>query len=203
MILKSLTIGLLETNCYILGSKKTKDAVIIDPGDEGEKILRMVESHQLNPLCVINTHGHADHIAAIAYLEKRLKGIKVYIHKADAQMLTGLTTREISFVSDGDNIIAGELSLKVIHTPGHTPGGISLFINGYLFSGDSLFCGSIGRTDLPGGSIKQLMQSLREKILTLPGKTIVYPGHGPESTIEYEKNNNPFLVGTNFNFYAD
>lgn len=194
MILESLAVGLFEANCYILGSKKTGDAAIIDPGDEGARILKVIENQGLNPSCIISTHGHADHIAAIAYLEERLKNVKVYIHKADAQMLTGLTIKALSFVADGDSITAGDLCFKVIHTPGHTPGGISLLINGHLFSGDSLFCGSIGRTDLPGGSTEQLIQSLKEKILTLPGETIVHPGHGPASTIEYEKNNNPFLI---------
>ena len=194
MILESLTTGFFETNCYILGDKKPGNAAIIDPGDEGARILRTIEAHGLSPSCIINTHGHADHIAAVAYLEERLKNIRVYIHEADAQMLTGLTNKALSFVADGDEIAAGDLRFKVIHTPGHTPGGISLLTSGHLFSGDSLFCGSIGRTDLPGGSMKQLIRALKEKILTLPGETIVHPGHGPASTIKYEKINNPFLT---------
>jgi glyoxylase-like metal-dependent hydrolase (beta-lactamase superfamily II) len=193
MILESLTVGFFETNCYILGDRKTGDAVIVDPGDEGARILKKIEDLGLNPSCIINTHGHVDHIGAVAYLRKRLKNIKLYIHEADAQMLPGLETDTLFFLKDGDEVTAGGLRFKVIHTPGHTPGGISLLINGHLFSGDSLFYGSIGRTDLPGGSTRQLIRCLKEKILTLPGKTIVHPGHGPASTIEDEKLSNPFL----------
>ncbi|MBT9131665.1 MAG: Hydroxyacylglutathione hydrolase GloC [Firmicutes bacterium] len=193
MIIESLTVGFFETNCYILGKRETGDAAIIDPGDEEARILKRIEEQGLNPLCIINTHGHVDHIGATRSLAERLKNIKVYIHEADAQMLTGLETDALFFLKDGDSISAGGLRFKIIHTPGHTPGGISLLINGHLFSGDSLFCGSIGRTDLPGGSTKQLLRGLKEKILTLPGKTIVHPGHGPASTIEDEKLSNPFL----------
>ncbi|MCD5390691.1 MBL fold metallo-hydrolase [candidate division NPL-UPA2 bacterium] len=206
MFIKSMVVGPLEANCYLVTDEETKEAIIIDPGAEGEKIRRLIEKGGLVPAYIVNTHGHIDHIGANGYLKEKLKDIKISIHPADAQMLINPLQNLASFagevnhspqadlmLEDGYEINLGKLSLKVIHTPGHTPGGICLAIEGKVFTGDTLFAGSVGRTDLPGGSMDSLCRSIREKLLTLPDETIVYPGHGPLSTIGRERENNPFV----------
>lgn len=192
-------------NCYILGCEDTGEAAVIDPGDEADRILIKLSEARLKVKYLINTHGHFDHVAA----NKRMKEITdadLLIHPEDAPMLAELNKAASSFglsaenspdadrhINDGDEISFGSITLKVIHTPGHSRGGICLYTPGYLFVGDTLFAGSIGRTDLPGGSYDTLIASIKEKLLVFDDNTIVYPGHGPETTIGREKKINPFL----------
>ena len=205
MLIEVIPVGALEANCYVLAAGKKRRAVIIDPGEEEEKIFRVLEKRGLAPALVVNTHGHYDHIGCDDNF-----GVPVMIHKDDLQMLLDpklnfsvmmgrfcKVRSRIQTVKQGDEITEDELVLEVIHTPGHSPGGISLLLKapetGIVFTGDTLFRQGVGRSDLAGGSEKQLFKSIREKLLTLPDETIIYPGHGPASTIGEEKKNNPFL----------
>jgi len=205
LILRKLVLGELETNCYIVGSESTKEGMIIDPADEAGIILEAVKSLGLNIKYIVLTHSHPDHFAALAEVKKATSA-QVLVHRADADILEmppvvffGATYPQPppadKQLEDGDTIEVGELKFKVIHTPGHTPGGICLLVDGILFSGDTLFNQGIGRTDFPGGSMEKLMDSLHKKVLTLPDKTIVHSGHGPATTIGDEKRMNPFLEG--------
>ena len=199
-------VGMLQTNCYILACEDTKKAVIVDPGDEGPKIDSLIKNEGLDPVLVVNTHAHYDHIGANRYF--RDKGIPIAIHKLDSQLLMAgggaeiLGSRSVPnpapdrYLEDGDIIEFGNQKLSVIFTPGHSPGSISLYSqkDNLLFCGDALFCRSIGRTDLPGGDYDTLMHSLREKLSKLPGETQVFPGHGPDTDIEGENKFNPWLM---------
>jgi hydroxyacylglutathione hydrolase len=191
----------VDTNCYIFGSSKTRDAVIIDPGAEAEKIKAFIKRENLSPKCIINTHGHIDHIGANFEL-----GLPVYIHGKDANFLTNPLLNLAPFygklkgspkasriLKEGDEIDVSGIKLEVIHTPGHTPGGISLYHDGVIFTGDTLFAQSIGRTDLPYGSANDITRSIKEKLFRLDDSTIVYPGHGDQTSIGFEKRNNPWL----------
>ena len=205
MILETVVVGAIEANCYIIAAGSGEDALIIDPGADGDVIKGVLSKHCCKPGLVVNTHGHYDHIGADSDF-----GVPVAIHSLDALMLQdsrknfsaimGVSFKVkniIQYVEDGQRITVGGLTLKVLHTPGHTSGGISLLLEkpqtGILFSGDALFAGSVGRTDL-GGSQDVLLRSIKEKLLTLPDETIVYPGHGPATTIGQERRNNPFLT---------
>jgi hydroxyacylglutathione hydrolase len=204
-----LILGGYQTNCYVLRQNDAaQDCLIIDPGLEADELLELLEEQKLNPLAVILTHGHIDHIAGVTALRSRFPEIKLYIHKLDVEMLSepminlstmtgaGFTTEpEDVSLQDGDVIDLAGVKLLVLHTPGHTPGGISLYSKeaGVVFAGDTLFADSIGRTDFPGGSMSQLLNSVRLKLFTLPEKTEVYPGHGPATTIAAEKAHNPFF----------
>lgn len=206
MIIEKLEVGPIMANCYILGCEETKEAVVIDPGDETDKILMALSNHGLKVKYILNTHGHFDHVGG----NKRLKsatGAALMIHEDDEPMLADLSRAALNFgltaenspksdknVSDGDTISFGNLELKVFHTPGHSMGGICFYTEGHVFVGDTLFAGSIGRTDLPGGDYNTLISSIREKLFPLPDKTIVYTGHGPETSILREKRTNPFLA---------
>lgn len=205
MILRKLVVGELMTNCYIVGSETTKEGIVIDPADDAGQILKAIKAAGLTVKYLVLTHGHPDHFAALAELKKDT-GAQVLIHRQDAEILEmppivffGATFPQPPpadrQLADGDTIELGDLKLKVIHTPGHTPGSICLLADGVLFSGDTLFNYGIGRSDLPGGSYEKLMDSLHNKVLTLPDKTMVYSGHGAETTIGDEKRSNPFLEG--------
>lgn len=207
MIFKMLTVGPLGTNCYILGDEKSKEAVVIDPGGDFEDISDQLKKLKLKVKYIILTHGHFDHTGALAQL-KKTTGADILIHSADANMLSPNEKSQPFFLEsgtdpcsadrtlkEGDKIQFGENALEVMHTPGHTSGGISLFIDKMIFTGDTLFCGSVGRTDFPGASYKKLMESIKTKIMTKNDDCVIYPGHGPESTIGEEKRNNPFLTG--------
>lgn len=198
--------GPLDVNCYIVGCPDSRECVIIDPGGHGERIVETLERLDLNPVALIDTHGHFDHIGGNAYLMARFNPLKLYLHSDDQQYLRNAREHadywSMSFedspeptdlLQGGEEIEAGKLRLKIIHTPGHSPGGISIFIPGHVFTGDALFEGSIGRTDLPGGDHDLLISSIMDKLLVLPVDTIVHPGHGPETTIAEEKKNNPFI----------
>jgi glyoxylase-like metal-dependent hydrolase (beta-lactamase superfamily II) len=205
MFLKKFEVGQLGANCYVIGDEATKLAAVIDPGDEGQHIADYCQQEGLQVKYIINTHGHADHIMGNAEL-KAATGAELLVHAADAEMLTSPNKSLASFVGlhaelvapdrtveDGEELTLGNLSLKILHTPGHTPGGITIAVETSLFTGDTLFQESIGRTDFPGGSFNQLIQSVKTKLFVYPDHTTVYPGHGPSTTIKYEKNNNPFL----------
>lgn len=198
--------GPLDVNCYIVGCPLTREAVIIDPGGHGKKIIDVLEELNLKAVSLIDTHGHFDHIGGNAYLMSHMESPRLYLHNDDLQYLRNArehadywgmkfedSPEPTDLLQGGEEIIAGDLRLKIIHTPGHSPGGISIYMPGHVFTGDALFEGSIGRTDLPGGDYDLLISSIREKLLVLPGDTIVHPGHGPETTIEEEKRSNPFL----------
>jgi len=201
---KKISVGSLETNCYVI-SNKENSAIIVDPGGEGERIFHFIEEKRLRPLMIINTHGHADHCGANKFLKEKYS-IPILIHKDDLKILNSFENKFIfplmkgetspepdKFLKDGDLIEFGETFLRIIHTPGHTPGSISILADGILFSGDLIFSGSVGRTDLSGGSWTQLINSIRSKILTLPDETIILPGHGPSTTVGDERKNNPFI----------
>ncbi len=201
MIIEKITVGEMQANCYLLACSKTKEAAIIDPGDEPARIKEIIRKHALSSKFIINTHGHADHIGANASL-----GLPVYIHRLDANflndasrnlsMLCGLkitSPKAAHLLEDNEIIKIGNLKIRAIHTPGHTPGSICLECEGILFSGDTLFCEGIGRTDFPGSSSSQLLDSINTKLMNLPDETLVHPGHGPSTKIGKEKRNNPFL----------
>ncbi|MCF8092955.1 MAG: MBL fold metallo-hydrolase [Desulfotignum sp.] len=205
MIIKKLEVGPIMANCFILGCEDTKEAVVIDPGDDADRILMTLAKEALTVKYLINTHGHFDHVGA----NKRMKeatGAVLAIHPDDVPMLSELSRSAASFglaaenspepdllMHDKDTVTFGTINLQVIHTPGHSRGGICLYTKGHLFAGDTLFAGSIGRTDLPGGDYDTLIASIKQKLLILPEDTIVYTGHGPETTLMNEKRMNPFL----------
>lgn len=199
MFLKKIIVGELQTNCYIVADENSKEALIIDPGAETEKILRVIEKNHLKPHYIVCTHGHPDHSGGIRELSEKIN-IPVYIHEKDAIMLNhpilsalGLeTASSIQFLADGQEIKLGKLNFKVLHTPGHSMGSISLYSNKILFSGDTLFAGGVGRMDLPGGSQSDLVHSLK-KLLSFSPDTKIYPGHGLETSIGEEKKSNPFI----------
>ena len=199
--LKTFAIGTLQANCYLVYDTNSKEGFLIDPGVFDEGIKKEIEMLGIKIKAIINTHGHSDHIAG-----NKKFGYPVLIHKNDSSFLgnpaknlslfTGtlsISPRAHGLFVDGEVIKASEIELIVIHTPGHTPGGISLKVGDKVFTGDTLFRENIGRTDLPGGSQVDLLRSIRERLLTLPDDTEVFPGHGPSSTIGHERKHNPYL----------
>ena len=225
LIHEVLPVGMLQCNCSILGDPTTREAIVVDPGDEVDRILAIIHRHKLKVLAIVSTHTHIDHVGGLAALH-RATGAPVFIHEADlalyktldmqAQWL-GVPTPELvrikDFVKEGDTLRWGGYQAQVLHTPGHTQGSISLVVDAAtkplagaplskvasdalaarLLAGDTLFQGSIGRTDLPGGSYPQIVTSIRQKLLTLPDDLVVYPGHGDTTTIGIEREFNPFL----------
>jgi glyoxylase-like metal-dependent hydrolase (beta-lactamase superfamily II) len=190
------------SNCFLVTSDE--EALIIDPGEAAPEVLRAVGNRTVN--AIINTHGHCDHCAGNAWFKEQT-GAPIYCHDADLPLLRALPDQgrmfglpmppspdPDGFLNEGDTIRVGDETFSVLHVPGHSPGHIALFGNGVLIAGDVLFAGSIGRTDLPGGNHQELLASLRNKVMTLPGETVVYPGHGPETTVAEEKRTNPFLT---------
>ena len=191
MIIKRFSVGWLSTNCYVVGCEETKEAVLIDPGIESERkaeeILNFIKQNGFRIKYIINTHGHSDHIAGNAVM-KKATGAPVLIHESDASQVHA--DRKLR---DGDVLQVGSIKLVVLHTPGHTKGGISLLGDKVVFTGDTLFSGSIGRTDFVGGSFEEIIKSIKTKLLPLPDKVRVYPGHESYTTIGEEKRHNPFL----------
>lgn len=232
LIHEIIPVGMLQCNCSILGDPATQEAIVVDPGDEVERILEILRAHKLKVRAIVSTHTHIDHVGGLAALHAATKA-PVLIHEADLElyqhldmqaeflgMRTPATTRIQDFVKDGDTVRWGGYAARVLHTPGHTPGSIGLYVergsevekstNGIaadshvhahahggnaarLIAGDTLFQGSIGRTDLWGGSMKDILESIHEKFLTLPDETLVIPGHGENTTIGEERAENPYL----------
>ncbi len=204
MEVKGLVVGELGVNTYIIAGDG--EGVVIDPGAEGERIMAMIEGMGLTIRYIINTHGHFDHTGANGLIKERT-GATLAIHREDVELLERAPYQASLFglssppspgpdlvLKDGDRIRVKDLEMEIIHTPGHTKGSISILVGGVLFTGDTLFAGSVGRTDLPGGSYDDLIRSIRERILPLPEDTLIYPGHGPSTTLGQEKAVNPFLA---------
>jgi glyoxylase-like metal-dependent hydrolase (beta-lactamase superfamily II) len=202
--LETLSVGPLAANCYLIINKTDKKCVLIDPGDEPAEILKRIQSSGAKLEGIFLTHGHIDHIGALAHLSA-----PTFIHKDDLAFLGNnqlnlsnflnlpfkleKNNSDINSLEDDQVVEVAGLVFKIIHTPGHTPGSISIKFENILFTGDTLFCGSIGRTDLVYGSDTALLQSIKNKLLCFPGDTKIYPGHGPSSTLKEEKENNPYL----------
>lgn len=208
MLLERLVVGRLQTNCYIVGCEQKNIAMIIDPGDEAERILKSVQAAELEATDIVLTHYHFDHILAATTLHGET-GATLHIHEGEAEQLRHPPTLFRAFSPDipqdleadnllqeGDTLSVGKLSAKVLHTPGHSPGGISLWLpeEDVVFCGDTLFREGLGRSDLPGGDHQTLIESICDKLLTLPEETRVYPGHGAPTTVAHEMRHNPWLA---------
>jgi len=210
MIHEILPVGMLACNCSILGDEQTGEAVVIDPGDEVERVQEVLSRHDLKVRYIVATHAHIDHVGGIEKL-KKATGAAVLLHAGDLPLYQNLALQAAwlgvlppgavdvdQFLKDGDTLRWGSCRLQVLHTPGHSPGSLSLHLSGdqaRIFSGDTLFQGSIGRTDLWGGSFDQILGSIRGTLLRFPDDTPVFPGHGPATTIGDERETNPFLQG--------
>jgi glyoxylase-like metal-dependent hydrolase (beta-lactamase superfamily II) len=192
-------------NCFVLGCDATQEAAVIDPGDEPDRILLALAESNLTVKLIINTHGHFDHVGANKKLNE-VTGAPILIHPLDAPMLNQLADSAAAWgmaadnspppdreLQGGDQVSFGKINLKVLHTPGHTPGGISLYTDQEVFVGDTLFAGSIGRTDFPGGNFETLKESIQQKLFALSDDLKVYPGHNQPTTIGVEKRTNPFV----------
>jgi hydroxyacylglutathione hydrolase len=204
---RGIVVGVLQENCYIVASPKTKEAIVIDPGDEPERILDLAKDMGVHIKLIANSHAHGDHILGVKGVQSKTSA-PFLIHSSEVPILeqgtawiSQITSRPEEpppkpdgFVADGDTVSVAGLNLKVIYTPGHTPGSVSYYVNGLLFSGDTLFRGSIGRTDIPYGSYKQIMDAILNKLMILPNETIVLPGHQLETTIWQERSTNPFIL---------
>jgi len=194
MFVKMFTVGIIQANCFIVGDVQAEEAVVIDPGfdsaSEAKSILREIERNRFRVKFIINTHGHPDHTIGNQTMKEATKA-PILIHEYDAPLLRNPSADKT--IREGDIIEAGEVKLRVLHTPGHSKGSIALLGADAVFSGDTLFAGGIGRYDLPGGSLEEIMNSIRNKLLILPDYVKVYPGHGPVTTIGEERRSNPFL----------
>lgn len=200
-----VVVGALETNCYLVYCEETLECAVVDPGGDPGKIIHEISSLEVKPTILINTHGHVDHVGANKDIKEKYQ-VPLCIHPADSKMLDNIlattmglflgakkSPRPDRLLDDGDLIEIGKSHLKVLHTPGHSPGSVSLAGDGFLLSGDLLFCGGVGRTDLPGGSWNVLEDSIRNRIFPFPDDTVVLPGHGPSTTVGQEKMANPFI----------
>ncbi len=210
MIFNQYEVGDFSVFSYLVGDEDAGEALFIDPADDTEMLLGEAKSHGLTVKYIVNTHAHVDHIMGNAEMVK-MTGAKIIIHKKDAPLLVRQPPDLLSMfkakpsppadilAEDGDLIRVGKVELKVLHTPGHSPGGMSLYTDGMVLTGDTLFVGAVGRTDFPGSSLEVMEASIRTKLYTLPGETIVYPGHNygstASSTIQHERRHNPFVRG--------
>jgi hydroxyacylglutathione hydrolase len=203
MIIKSLVVGPLESNCFVVGDGNSKKAMVVDPGDEPDRIMDVIRSESLIVDYIVCTHAHFDHVGAIPEIKKET-GAMVVIHRDELEIYQGAADMAAFwgcnmdplpepdlFVDDNDEIKIGELTFRVLHTPGHSPGGMCLFGEGVVITGDTLFAGSVGRTDFHGGDMKKLRRSF-DRLMSLPPSTKVLAGHGPDSTIETERAENFF-----------
>jgi hydroxyacylglutathione hydrolase len=211
MIIKQFEVGSFGVFCYLVGDEEAREGLFIDPSDDTDRLLSEAKASGIETIkYIVNTHNHVDHIMGNAAMAKKT-GAKIVIHEDDAEHLVKTPADHLKMfratpspsadirVKDGDVIKVGSVEIKVIHTPGHTPGGMSLYANGMVFTGDTLFVGSVGRTDFPGSSWEVMESAIRKKLYVLPGDTIVYPGHNygstPSSTIQNERRHNPFVRG--------
>ncbi len=208
MALYTLPVGMLEVNCYVLSCERTGEAIVIDPGDEAAAILALLARHELKLARILATHAHFDHLLAVRALQEAT-GAPFQLHPADRSLVAALRSTCLAWLgydpgdlpaidgelTPGETVQVGDLALEVRHTPGHSPGGVTLVDHAHrrAFTGDALFAGSIGRTDLPGGSLATLLQGIRREILSLPGDYAVLPGHGEPSTVSDERRMNPYL----------
>jgi glyoxylase-like metal-dependent hydrolase (beta-lactamase superfamily II) len=206
-MVKGIVVGVFQENCWVIGSRRTGEGIIIDPGDEADRILDLARDMGVNIKLIVNTHAHLDHILAVPPVQ-RATGARFLLHPGDTAIARTAPLSAARWLgrpvepvpeadaplADGDTVEVAGLSLKVIHTPGHTPGSVCFYTDGMLFSGDTLFYGSIGRTDLPGGDYRQIMSSIINRLLVLPDDTIVLPGHMNETRIEHERRTNPFIL---------
>ena len=206
LMVKCVAVGRLFSNSYVIFDSESKEGIIIDAGDEAEKIFSIVKNHGVAVKGIFLTHGHFDHVLALKDLEEKL-GCGFYIHKEDERILSSAPSDAKTFLGidvppppkpdgwlqDGQTITIGRSAAKVIHTPGHTPGSVCFVFDGFVFTGDLLFAGSIGRTDMPGGDLNSLLSSIKNKLFKLPDDYLVYPGHGPSTMIGVEKSMNPFV----------
>lgn len=205
LVVHQMSVGPLQVNCFIVACRKTSEAAVIDPGEEGERILHFAKEKGLRIRKVVNTHGHFDHIGANQHIVE-MTGAELLIHADDLPLLQNARNHAEVYglsvaaspepdrlLGQGDTFQVGDLAFSVFHVPGHSPGGICLLAEGHLFVGDVLFSGSIGRTDLPGGDFDSLVKGVRERLFSLPDETIVHPGHGPDTTIGRERRINPFV----------
>ena len=207
MILEGFPVGPIGANCYFFGDESTGDVFVIDPGDEPDRILAALRERRAHAVAIVNTHGHFDHVQGVDAV-RRATGAPFWIHEAERDILAHGPARARAlfgidlppsptpdrWLSEGDRLQVGALSLDVRHTPGHSPGGVCLIGQGLAFVGDTLFAGSIGRADIPGADVDALLASIARVLLPLPDDTVCYPGHGPETTIGQEKRSNPFLL---------
>jgi hydroxyacylglutathione hydrolase len=209
MFIETIPVGALQVNCYVLGCETTRQAIVIDPGDEAETILAALDQHGLTVTCILATHAHFDHLLACRELQERT-GAPFYLHPADRPLVATLRRTCMAWLgydpgpppdiigdlTPGETVQVGSIALEMRHTPGHSPGSITLVdhLGRRAFTGDALFAGSIGRTDLPGGDLRMLLAGIRSQILTLPDDFAVFPGHGEASTVGDERRGNPFLA---------
>ena len=206
LMVRGMVVGVFQENCWVIGNRRTGEAICIDPGDQPEDILAMAREMGVKIKAIANSHAHVDHILGVGDI-KNETGAKFLMHRDEASIAAQAAKSALMFVGrevpdpptpdyqpeDGDVVEVEGVKLTVIHTPGHTPGSLSYYAEGMLFSGDTLFAGSIGRTDLPGGDHEQEMASIIDKLLVLPDETVVLPGHMQETRIDAEKQNNPFV----------
>jgi glyoxylase-like metal-dependent hydrolase (beta-lactamase superfamily II) len=199
MIIKAIPAGIYGANCYVICDEETMEAVVLDPGGDSDYLISQIDKIGAKVKYILLTHGHVDHVGGVVDL-KRKYNVPFYIHKADEEMIMmgtevfGDLPVADGYIKEGDIITFGNLKVKCIHTPGHTPGGVCFLIEDKVFTGDTLFQGSIGRTDFAGGSYEQIISSIVNKILPLGDNVEVYPGHGPKSSVIFEKARNPFLT---------
>jgi hydroxyacylglutathione hydrolase len=207
LIVRGIVVGVFAENCWIVGSRNTGEAVAIDPGDQPEEILALARDMGVKIKAIANSHAHIDHIMGVRGVQEA-SGAKFYLHAGDLEIARSAASGAArmmgiemepppepdALLNDGDEVEVAGVKLTVLHTPGHTPGSLSFYTEGMLFSGDTLFRGSIGRTDLPGGDYRQEMSSIVDRLLTLPDETVVLPGHMQETKIGIEKQTNPFVL---------
>lgn len=207
LMVKGIVVGLFQENCWVIGSRRSGEGLIIDPGDEPERILALAQDLGVTPKWIINSHAHIDHILAVPAVQAAT-GARFLLHPGDNDIAAQTPQTAARWLgqaagpapvpdaplADGDVVEVDGLRLTVLHTPGHTPGSVCFYTEGLLFSGDTLFFGSIGRTDLPGGDTEQIMASIVDRLLVLPDDTIVLPGHMRETRIGHERATNPFVL---------